>query len=124
MQRGANAVETQLCVQKHLCLEQVPCLLKLKHCPDVVFAGVDSPEDVAGCTYQELFHTGGFMVSDDEVLETVTLGESLCGLSLGCRRTVSAPGLVHWFADTFQKLAIGILGSCFNGGNSFPLFAI
>ncbi|KAM6419447.1 protein TASOR 2 [Pluvialis apricaria] len=56
-------------------IHNVPCLLKLKHCPDVVFAGVDSPEDIAGRTYQELFHTGGFVVSDDEVLETVTLGQ-------------------------------------------------
>ncbi|KAM6146565.1 protein TASOR 2 [Phoenicopterus ruber ruber] len=56
-------------------IHNVPCLLKLKHCPNVVFAGVDSPEDITGHTYQELFHTGGFVVSDDEVLETVTLGQ-------------------------------------------------
>uniref|UniRef100_A0A8C0BMC9 Transcription activation suppressor family member 2 n=1 Tax=Buteo japonicus TaxID=224669 RepID=A0A8C0BMC9_9AVES len=54
---------------------QVPCLLKLKHCPNVAFAGVDSPKDITGHTYQELFHTGGFVVSDNEVLETVTLGQ-------------------------------------------------
>ncbi|XP_009706376.1 PREDICTED: protein FAM208B [Cariama cristata] len=56
-------------------IHNVPCLLKLKQCPNVVFAGVDSPEDITGHTYQELFHTGGFVVSDDEVLETVTLGQ-------------------------------------------------
>ncbi|XP_068807577.1 protein TASOR 2 [Struthio camelus] len=56
-------------------VHKVPCLLRLKHCPNVVFAGVDSPEDLTGHTYQELFHTGGFVVSDDEVLETVTLGQ-------------------------------------------------
>ncbi|XP_067155794.1 protein TASOR 2 [Apteryx mantelli] len=56
-------------------IHKVPCLLRLKHCPNVVFAGVDSPEDLTGRTYQELFHTGGFVVSDDEVLETVTLGQ-------------------------------------------------
>ncbi|XP_021239929.1 protein FAM208B isoform X2 [Numida meleagris] len=56
-------------------IHKVPCLLRLKHCPNVVFAGVDSPEDITGQTYQELFHTGGFVVSDDEVLETVTLGQ-------------------------------------------------
>lgn len=84
-------------------------MLKLKHCPNVVFAGLDSPEDITGHTYQELFHTGGFVVSDDEVLEMVTLGESHCGLSLGCRHAVSAPSLVLWFADTFQKLALGFL---------------
>ncbi|XP_074684208.1 protein TASOR 2 isoform X3 [Strix aluco] len=56
-------------------IHNVPCLLKLKHSPNVVFAGVDSPEDITGRTYQELFHTGGFVVSDSEVLETVTLGQ-------------------------------------------------
>nr|XP_047918477.1 protein TASOR 2 isoform X3 [Anser cygnoides] len=56
-------------------IHKVPCLLSLKHCPNVAFAGVDSPEDIAVHTYQELFHTGGFVVSDDEVLETVTLGQ-------------------------------------------------
>ncbi|XP_010282137.1 PREDICTED: protein FAM208B-like, partial [Phaethon lepturus] len=56
-------------------IHNVPCLLKLKHCPNVVFAGVDSPEDIPGRTYQELFHTGGFVVSDEEVLEMVTLGQ-------------------------------------------------
>ncbi|XP_054669073.1 protein TASOR 2 isoform X2 [Grus americana] len=56
-------------------IHNVPCLLKLKHCPNVVFAGLDSPEDITGHTYQELFHTGGFVVSDDEVLEMVTLGQ-------------------------------------------------
>ncbi|KAM6292587.1 protein TASOR 2 [Porphyrio hochstetteri] len=56
-------------------IHSVPCLLKLKHCPNVVFAGVDTPEDLRTHTYQELFHTGGFVVSDDEVLERVTLGQ-------------------------------------------------
>ncbi|XP_032842623.2 protein TASOR 2 isoform X2 [Tyto alba] len=56
-------------------IHSVPCLLKLKHSPNVAFAGVDSPEDLTGHTYQELFHTGGFVVSDDEVLDTVTPGQ-------------------------------------------------
>ncbi|XP_062435049.1 protein TASOR 2 [Rhea pennata] len=56
-------------------IHKVPCLLRLKHCPTVVFAGVDSPEDLTDHTYQELFRTGGFVVSDDKVLETVTLGQ-------------------------------------------------
>uniref|UniRef100_A0A8C6DZI1 Transcription activation suppressor family member 2 n=1 Tax=Moschus moschiferus TaxID=68415 RepID=A0A8C6DZI1_MOSMO len=54
-------------------LHQIPSLLKLKHFPRVVFAGVDSPEDVLNDTYQELFRTGGFVVSDDKLLETLTL---------------------------------------------------
>ncbi|XP_058913450.1 protein TASOR 2 isoform X6 [Kogia breviceps] len=54
-------------------LHQIPSLLKLKHFPSVIFAGIDSPEDVLNYTYQELFQTGGFVVSDDKILETLTL---------------------------------------------------
>ncbi|XP_059861973.1 protein TASOR 2 isoform X3 [Delphinus delphis] len=54
-------------------LHQIPSLLKLKHLPSVIFAGIDSPEDVLSYTYQELFQTGGFVVSDDRILETLTL---------------------------------------------------
>lgn len=53
---------------------QIPSLLQLKHLPSVIFAGVDSPEDVTDYTYQELFRTGGFVISDDKILETLTLG--------------------------------------------------
>ncbi|KAM8804218.1 protein TASOR 2 isoform 3-T3 [Rhynchonycteris naso] len=54
-------------------LHQIPSLLKLKHFPTVIFAGVDSPEDILNYTFQELFWTGGFVVSDDRILETLTL---------------------------------------------------
>ncbi|XP_054447132.1 protein TASOR 2, partial [Pteronotus mesoamericanus] len=54
-------------------LHQIPSLLKLKHFPSVIFAGVDSPEDVLNYTFQELFRTGGFVVSDDRILEILTL---------------------------------------------------
>ncbi|XP_067391074.1 LOW QUALITY PROTEIN: protein TASOR 2 [Emydura macquarii macquarii] len=56
-------------------IHKIPSLLRLKHCPNVTFAGVDSPEDITDHTYQELFHMGGFVVSDDEVLGNVTLGQ-------------------------------------------------
>ncbi|XP_072682019.1 protein TASOR 2 isoform X3 [Canis lupus baileyi] len=56
-------------------LHQIPFLLKLKHFPSVLFAGVDCPEDVLQSTYQELFQTGGFMVSDDKILESLTLAQ-------------------------------------------------
>uniref|UniRef100_F7B3T1 Transcription activation suppressor family member 2 n=1 Tax=Monodelphis domestica TaxID=13616 RepID=F7B3T1_MONDO len=54
-------------------VHQIPSLLRLKQFPSVMFAGVDSPGDVLDCTHQELFRTGGFVVSDDKVLEAVTL---------------------------------------------------
>ncbi|XP_031215264.1 protein TASOR 2 isoform X4 [Mastomys coucha] len=54
-------------------LHQIPSLLKLKHFPSVIFAGMDSPEDILNDTYQELFQSGGFVVSDDVILESLTL---------------------------------------------------
>ncbi|XP_074125525.1 protein TASOR 2 isoform X1 [Sminthopsis crassicaudata] len=54
-------------------VHQIPSLLRLKQFPSVMFAGVDSPGDVLDGTYQELFRTGGFVVSDEKVLEAVTL---------------------------------------------------
>ncbi|XP_069085395.1 protein TASOR 2 isoform X1 [Pleurodeles waltl] len=55
--------------------QEIPDLLQLKMLPSVTFAGVDSPEDITDGTYQKLFHSGGFVVSDETVLENVTLGE-------------------------------------------------
>ncbi|XP_015285158.1 PREDICTED: protein FAM208B [Gekko japonicus] len=55
-------------------VHKIPSLLRLKRFPSVTFAGVDSPEDLLDQTYQELFHSGGFVVSDDQVLETMTTG--------------------------------------------------
>uniref|UniRef100_A0A2K5P167 Transcription activation suppressor family member 2 n=1 Tax=Cercocebus atys TaxID=9531 RepID=A0A2K5P167_CERAT len=54
-------------------LHQIPSLLKLKHFPSVIFAGVDSPGDVLDHNYQELFRAGGFVITDDKILEAVTL---------------------------------------------------
>ncbi|XP_057642882.1 protein TASOR 2 isoform X2 [Chionomys nivalis] len=54
-------------------LHQIPSLLKLKHFPSVIFAGVDTPEDILNDTYQELFRSGGFVVSDGDILENLTL---------------------------------------------------
>ncbi|NWI76274.1 F208B protein, partial [Dryoscopus gambensis] len=56
-------------------IHSVPALLELKRSPAVVFAGVDDPEDVTGDTFQELFQAGGFVVSDEELWERVTLGQ-------------------------------------------------
>ncbi|XP_078533450.1 protein TASOR 2 isoform X2 [Lissotriton helveticus] len=56
-------------------IHEIPDLLYLKMLPSVTFAGVDSPEDITDGTYQKLFHSGGFVVSDETVLENVTLGQ-------------------------------------------------
>uniref|UniRef100_A0A8C3QFD1 Protein FAM208B n=1 Tax=Cyanoderma ruficeps TaxID=181631 RepID=A0A8C3QFD1_9PASS len=56
-------------------IHTVPSLLELKLCPAVVFAGLDDPQEVTGDTFQELFQAGGFLVSDEELLERATLGQ-------------------------------------------------
>ncbi|XP_066038740.1 protein TASOR 2 [Chamaea fasciata] len=58
-------------------IHTVPSLLELKRCPGVVFAGVDDAEELSGDTFQELFQAGGFVVSDEELLDSVTLGQLL-----------------------------------------------
>uniref|UniRef100_A0A8C6QL20 Transcription activation suppressor n=1 Tax=Nannospalax galili TaxID=1026970 RepID=A0A8C6QL20_NANGA len=59
-------------------IHKVPGLVTLKKLPCVSFAGVDSLDDVKNHTYNELFVSGGFIVSDESILnpEVVTI-ESL-----------------------------------------------
>ncbi|XP_006862181.1 PREDICTED: protein FAM208A [Chrysochloris asiatica] len=49
-------------------IHKVPGLVTLKKLPCVSFAGVDSLDDVKNHTYNELFVSGGFIVSDESVL--------------------------------------------------------
>ncbi|KAM7064153.1 protein TASOR isoform 1-T1 [Molossus nigricans] len=56
-------------------IHKVPGLVTLKKLPCVSFAGVDSLDDVKNHTYNELFVSGGFIVSDDSILnpEVITI---------------------------------------------------
>nr|XP_033781633.1 protein TASOR isoform X2 [Geotrypetes seraphini] len=56
-------------------IHKIPGLVTLKRLPCVSFAGVDSLDDVKNHTYNELFVSGGFVVSDESVLnpESVTI---------------------------------------------------
>lgn len=51
--------------------------MKLKKLPIVSFAGVDCLDDIQNHTYNELFVSGGFIVSDEYVLnpDFTTQGE-------------------------------------------------
>ncbi|NXI99425.1 TASOR protein, partial [Psophia crepitans] len=55
-------------------IHKIPGLVTLKRLSCVSFAGVDSLDDVKNHTYNELFVSGGFVVSDESVLnpEAVT----------------------------------------------------
>ncbi|KAM9102660.1 protein TASOR isoform 3-T3 [Sarcophilus harrisii] len=56
-------------------IHKVPGLVTLKRLSCVSFAGVDSLDDVKNHTYNELFVSGGFIVSDESVLnpEAITV---------------------------------------------------
>ncbi|XP_056130233.1 protein TASOR isoform X2 [Lampris incognitus] len=49
-------------------VHKIPALVSLKKLASVSFAGVDSLDDVKNHTYNELFVSGGFIVSDEFVL--------------------------------------------------------
>ncbi|XP_062871377.1 protein TASOR [Trichomycterus rosablanca] len=49
-------------------IHKVPALVSLKKLPTVYFAGVDSLDDVKNRTYNELFLSGGLIVSDEAIL--------------------------------------------------------
>ncbi|KAM8830901.1 protein TASOR isoform 2-T2 [Synchiropus picturatus] len=49
-------------------VHKIPALVSLKKLPAVSFAGVDSLDDVKNHTYNELFVSGGFIVSDEFLL--------------------------------------------------------
>ncbi|KFO69454.1 Protein FAM208A, partial [Cuculus canorus] len=50
-------------------IHKIPGLVTLKRLSCVSFAGVDSLDDVKNHTYNELFVSGGFVVSDESVLK-------------------------------------------------------
>ncbi|NXW30383.1 TASOR protein, partial [Phaetusa simplex] len=56
-------------------IHKIPGLVTLKRLSCVSFAGVDSLDDVKNHTYNELFVSGGFVVSDESVLnpESITI---------------------------------------------------
>nr|XP_034962245.1 protein TASOR isoform X2 [Zootoca vivipara] len=56
-------------------IHKIPCLVALKRLPCVDFAGVDNLDDLKNHSYHELFVSGGFLVSDESVLnpESVTV---------------------------------------------------
>ncbi|TRZ00907.1 hypothetical protein DNTS_001090 [Danionella cerebrum] len=54
-------------------IHKIPSLVSLKKHPTVSFAGVDSLSDIQNHTYNELFQSGGFIVSDEHALNPAIL---------------------------------------------------
>ncbi|XP_041746760.2 uncharacterized protein LOC121577074 isoform X2 [Coregonus clupeaformis] len=58
-------------IAEHIC--EVPHLLELKKAQNVLFAGIDRPDDIVNLTHQELFSKGGFVVFEGAALDTLSL---------------------------------------------------
>uniref|UniRef100_A0A671KRG6 Protein TASOR-like n=1 Tax=Sinocyclocheilus anshuiensis TaxID=1608454 RepID=A0A671KRG6_9TELE len=54
-------------------VHKIPSLVSLKKHPSVSFAGVDNLSDIQNHTYNELFQSGGFIVSDEHVLNPAVI---------------------------------------------------
>uniref|UniRef100_A0A673LHP3 Protein TASOR-like n=1 Tax=Sinocyclocheilus rhinocerous TaxID=307959 RepID=A0A673LHP3_9TELE len=54
-------------------VHKIPSLVSLKKHPSVSFAGVDNLSDIQNHTYNELFQSGGFIVSDEQVLNPAVI---------------------------------------------------
>lgn len=73
----------------------MPYLLELKKSPNVLFAGIDRPDDVVNLAHQDLFAKGGFIVCDELALDTLTLGtDKSCYRNYPCCFT--GDGLMHY----------------------------
>ncbi|XP_008065606.1 protein TASOR isoform X2 [Carlito syrichta] len=86
-------------------IHKVPGLVTLKKLPCVSFAGVDSLDDVKNHTYNELFVSGGFIVSDESILnpEVVTI-ESLKSFLTFLEELSTPEGKWQWKVHCkFQK---------------------
>ena len=51
-----------------LCTHQIPGLMSLKRHSSVVFVGIDTLDDIRNNSYNELFVSGGCIVSDELLL--------------------------------------------------------
>jgi len=68
-----------VCVCVCVCSRQIPSLVSLKRQASVAFVGVDTLDDIRNNSCNELFVSGGCVVSDDFVLspEFITCGNSI-----------------------------------------------
>ncbi|XP_018411781.1 PREDICTED: protein TASOR [Nanorana parkeri] len=86
-------------------IHKIPSLITLKRQPCVSFAGVDSLDDLKNHTYNELFVSGGFIVSDDTVLNPDNITEDVLKKFLMFLEQIDSPdGKWQWKIHCkFQK---------------------
>ncbi|CAI9555053.1 unnamed protein product [Staurois parvus] len=86
-------------------IHKIPSLITLKKQSCVSFAGVDSLDDLKNHTYNELFVSGGFIVSDDTVLNPNNITEDVLKKFLVFLEQIDSPdGKWQWKIHCkFQK---------------------
>lgn len=65
-----------------LCPHQIPGLVSLKRHPSVVFVGIDTLDDIRNNSYNELFVSGGCIVSDELVLNPDLMSHGRSGIRI------------------------------------------
>ncbi|XP_052322414.1 uncharacterized protein LOC118396006 isoform X11 [Oncorhynchus keta] len=83
-------------IAQHIC--EVPHLLELKKSQNVLFAGIDRPDDIVNLTHQELFSKGGFVVFEGAALHTLSLSnmKKMSGFLEGLSKKGKWKWLLHY----------------------------
>ncbi|XP_038872935.1 uncharacterized protein LOC120065967 [Salvelinus namaycush] len=83
-------------IAEHIC--EVPHLLELKKSQNVLFAGIDRPDDIVNLTHQELFGKGGFVVFEGAALHTLSLSnmKKMSGFLEGLSKKGKWKWLLHY----------------------------
>ncbi|XP_014003202.2 uncharacterized protein isoform X2 [Salmo salar] len=83
-------------IAEHIC--EVPHLLELKKSQNVLFAGIDRPDDIVNLTHQELFSKGGFVVFEGAALDTLSLSniKKMSGFLEGLNKKGKWKWLLHY----------------------------
>ncbi|NXK59025.1 TASOR protein, partial [Sylvietta virens] len=77
-------------------IHKIPGLVTLKRLSCVSFAGVDSLDDVKNRTYNDLFVSGGFVVSDESVLNPESITTDKLKRFLTFLEDLNTPDDVKW----------------------------
>lgn len=88
-------------------VHQIPCLVSLKHHHSVVFVGIDKLDDIKNNSYNELFVSGGCVISDELVLNPDIINhDQLTSLLKAVEKQSSPESVWRWkvHCKTHKKL--------------------
>ncbi|KAJ3596125.1 hypothetical protein NHX12_002534 [Muraenolepis orangiensis] len=88
---------------------KVPHLLDLKKSTNVLFAGIDQPDDIGNLTHQDLFKKGGFIMLEGTAMEALSFYNNMGAYSEVMRttiymiRVVNAPNFTRFSTEEAEK---------------------